>query len=519
MKTTVGILILVVGYALALKTCVQRVTPGKDPRIECVCNSTYCDEVPPLGTLSRNQAALYRTSISGKRFERTDVQLSSKSETSKLKTISLTLDDTNKYQSIIGFGAAFTDAAGINLQNLSPASQENFLQAYFGEFGINYQVSRVPVASTDFSVNVYSYDDTSNDFNMTDFKLTNEDMTYKIPFIKRAKEIQKDLKLFSTPWSAPGWMKTNGNMVGHGTLIGNPGGDYYQAFALYYYKFFEAYHQQGIDFWGLTVLNEPFSDGGWQIMNMTAEMERDFVKMNLGPLLRSNNITKDLVIMIHDDQRTTIRDFSKIVLADPDTSKYVGGIAVHYYLDANSDPHILTDVHNDHPDKFILPTEACTGFTSINDGGMQGDWGRALVYSYDILTDLQNWATGWTDWNICLSETGGPNWINNFVDAPITISNKSDEFYKQPMYYAMGHFSKFLIPGSQRVDLTFDNYDPNNYLEAVGFVTPNNQRVAVFDNRQKSDPYTIAIKDKQSGKTVQFDMEPRSYATVIWNNP
>ena len=66
--------------------------------------------------------------------------------------------------------------------------------------------------------------------------------------------------------------------------------------------------------------------------------------MNLGPLLRSNSITKDLVIMIHDDQRTTVRDFTKTVLADPDAAKYVGGIAVHYYLDANSDPRILTDV-------------------------------------------------------------------------------------------------------------------------------------------------------------------------------
>ena len=87
------------------------------------------------------------------------------------------------------------------------------------------------------------------------------------------------------------------------------------------------------------------------------------------------------------------------------------------------------------------------------------------------------------------------------------------------MYYALGHFSKFLVPGSQRVDLVFDKYDPNDYLEAVGFITPNNQRVAVFDNRQKVDPYTISIKDKQSGKTIQFDMEPRSYATIIWNNP
>ena len=82
MKAEIGILLLVIGYVLALKTCIQRVTPGKDPRIECVCNSTYCDEVPPLGTLTKDQAALYISSISGKRFERKNVQFSSTSEAS-----------------------------------------------------------------------------------------------------------------------------------------------------------------------------------------------------------------------------------------------------------------------------------------------------------------------------------------------------------------------------------------------------------------------------------------------------
>lgn len=48
--------------------------------------------------------------------------------------------------------------------------------------------------------------------------------------------------------------------------------------------------------------------------------------------------------------------------------------------------------------------------------------------------------TGWTDWNIALNMEGGPNWVNNFVDSPIIVNEKKDEFYKQPMFYAMGHF-------------------------------------------------------------------------------
>ena len=84
------------------------------------------------------------------------------------------------------------------------------------------------------------------------------------------------------------------------------------------------------------------------------------------------------------------------------------------------------------------------------------------------------------------------------------------------MYYALGHFSKFLQTGSQRVDLTTDSIS-TDFFEYVGFVTPSNQRVAIFDNRQKSDPYTVALTDAATGKTVNFDMEPRSFATVVWN--
>ena len=151
--------------------------------------------------------------------------------------ISITLDDSKTYQTIIGFGAAFTDATGYNFVNLSSDIQKQIVEAYWGEKGISYTVGRVPVASCDFSVHEYSYCDTDGDFNMTTWALTPEDFNYKIPLIKQAQQKSGgNLKLFSTPWSAPGWMKTNGDMKGHGQLKGDVGGEYYQAFALYYYK-------------------------------------------------------------------------------------------------------------------------------------------------------------------------------------------------------------------------------------------------------------------------------------------
>lgn len=40
------------------------------------------------------------------------------------------------------------------------------------------------------------------------------------------------------------------------------------------------------------------------------------------------------------------------------------------------------------------------------------------------------------------------------IDAAVIVNETSQEFYKQPIFYGIGHFSKFIPPGSKRVDVT-----------------------------------------------------------------
>ena len=68
---------------------------------------------------------------------------------------------------------------------------------------------------------------------------------------------KRKVKFFGSPWSAPAWMKTNGQMQGKGTLKGKAGDKYHKAWALYFVKFIEAYEKNGVKIWGLTVQNEP----------------------------------------------------------------------------------------------------------------------------------------------------------------------------------------------------------------------------------------------------------------------
>ena len=55
------------------------------------------------------------------------------------------IDRTKKYQKIIGFGGAFTDAAGINIAKLPQALQTRLIKDYFANDGIEYSLGRVPI--------------------------------------------------------------------------------------------------------------------------------------------------------------------------------------------------------------------------------------------------------------------------------------------------------------------------------------------------------------------------------------
>ncbi|VDK44415.1 unnamed protein product [Anisakis simplex] len=501
------------------RSCVQRRYGSNGENIVCVCNATYCDDFPELGKLMPFAAAIYKSSLGGLRFQKTTTNfqpITSVSEPSK--SVKLKVNGQLHYQSIIGFGGAFTDAAGININSLSPQASQQLLQSYFGEHGLQYSAGRVPIASCDFSTREYSYDDSEDDFELEHFTLTNEDAFLKIPHINRAIHLTNgSLKLVASPWSAPAWMKTNGHMRGGGKLKGDENSTYHVTWANYYVN------ANGIKFWGLTVQNEPTSgskpDYRWQTMFFNSETERHFIRNHLGPTLRNSTVGRDVKLMIMDDNRYLLPHWADSVLSDEDAEKYISGIAVHWYGDYSFVPaKLLSTTHQRHPNKFILATEACNGAGEIVRGPILGDWYRADQYAHDIITDLSNWVAGWIDWNLCLDLQGGPNWVKNFVDSPIIVNASADEFYKQPMFYIMGHFSKFIRPGSQRIALTMS--EEIDRLEAVVVKTPSYQRVLVISNRDDELSYSLLIEDAAiNAMALHVTIEPRTIATIVWNKP
>jgi glucosylceramidase len=318
----------------------------------------------------------------------------------------------------------------------------------------------------------YTYVDKVGDVNLDTFSLQEEDTVYKIPYVEKAISLRATpIKMYASPWSAPAWMKSNNDLIGQGFLLP----EYYQAWANYFVKFLDAYKDLGIEFWGLTAQNEPW-DGtvanfSFNSMGWNSSTQREWIVNNLGPTLEAGGYA-DVKLMILDDQRPLVPKWAREVFQDERALKYVSGIGIHWYVDDFFPfPSALDQAHEEFPDKFLLYTEACNGDRPWDTEKVQlGDWDRGERYLHNILEDLNHWVVGWTDWNLALDMEGGPNWAENRVDAPIIVDPETDGgvFYKQPMYYALGHVSRFLSPGSVRVDLDTGL----NPVEAVAFKRP-----------------------------------------------
>jgi glucosylceramidase len=160
----------------------------------------------------------------------------------------------------------------------------------------------------------------------------------------------------------------------------------------------------------------------------------------------------------------------KVVLSDPQAAQYVDGIAIHWYESLDDTVtwfwkpfKNIKDTLKQFPNKFVFGSEACIGDIPtipflFTRGPLLGDWGRGETYAYDIINDLNAGVVGWTDWNLSLDLTGGPNWAANNVDSPILIDTDSkDIYYKQPMFFFLSHFSHFVLSGSKRVTTSWVN--------------------------------------------------------------
>jgi len=508
-------------------------------------------------------------------------------------SVTYTLNLGQRYQTIKGFGGAFTDAAIHCLSKLPEEKAQEVMRRYFGsseKTSAGYGIGRIHMGSCDFSIRNYALCD-ENDFSMRSMKLAPED-ELRIRYIKMADEqrLQDDefappLWLFGSPWTAPPWMKVgiryNVNADGWNGGSLNPDPKYQEAWALYMSKWVSLYKDAGVSVSALTVQNEPTQlplciAQTWNTMWFSLEEVSRFVGDFLGPQIRKDH-DKDIDIIIHDDQR---RDLPNHVLPILDPSyqscweklccclpciggkdaifskkaaQYISGIGYHWYMwvpayitacrwlqsmcyssfDKLSETRRkLDDI--DRPDVYLIGTEACNGFAKTISppclGPSMNNWRRGEMYGEELIRGINNFSTGWCDWNLVLDTKGGPNWANNVCDAPVIANLTDGTVTYQPMFYFMVHVSRYIKTGAQRVHYEASKRCGLHVCAVVNLSQQDSTLVVVVLNRKASfcsraQTYTIQVGEQsfthriENGSIQTLVFHPRTKARCLSSGP
>jgi glucosylceramidase len=412
------------------------------------------------------------------------------------------VDTLSKFQKFLGIGGAFTDASAETFYKLSPEKQKEFIRMYFDEKdGIGYSFGRANMNSCDFSSDMYTYVE-EGDKSLKTFNISH-DLKYKVPFIKEAMSATNGkMKLFVSPWSPPAFMKDNNNMLQGGKLLP----EYHQVWADYFVKFIQAYEKAGVPVWGLSVQNEPMAKQTWESCIFTAEDEVNFIKNYLGPTLHKNKMqSKKLIAWDHN--RDLLYHRAQTLLHDKKAAKYIWGIGFHWYEVWNGGRQYdnVKRVKEAFPTTNLLLTEACNYPFDWNTFD-QWKWGEQ--YGENMIQDFNNGAVAWTDWNILLDETGGPNHVKNFCFAPVHAKAGENSIHPMNSYYYIGHFSKFIRPGAKRVAVSSNRAQ----LLTTGFRNTDGSVVVVVMNKtdEKFD-YKMYVQ-KQA---IPLNILPHAIVTVV----
>jgi glucosylceramidase len=378
----------------------------------------------------------------------------------------------NTFQTIEGFGAAFTEASATVLQRLPSAQQTQVLRDYFSTTeGHGYTFCRVHMNSCDFALGNYAHVEQHEDLALESFSIE-RDRQALLPMIKAALAIaEQPVKLLVSPWSPPAWMKSNGQMNQGGKLLPQ----YADAWARCFVKFIQAYEAEGVPVWGVSVQNEPAAVQTWDSCIYSADEERDFVRDHLGPELHRAGLAH-INIVIWDHNRDLMVERASAVYADDEAAKYVWGTAFHWYGESHFD-HVQL-VHDAWPDKKLLFTEGCQ-----EGGPHHGSWALGERYAHSIINDLNRWTVGWIDWNLLLDHSGGPNHVGNLCSAPMLATADEQSVRLQSSYFYLGHFARFVKPGARRVLCAATRED----LECTAFVNRDGSVVAVVLNRTDAE--------------------------------
>lgn len=415
------------------------------------------------------------------------------------RSAAIEVDSSRRFQEIVGFGAALTDASAWLIQHrLTIAQRDALLRDLFGpEPGAGFSFLRLDMGASDFALRHYSYDDVppgETDPQLTHFSIA-ADRAETLPILRQALAINPRLFIMASPWSAPAWMKTTGSLI-KGTLRA----DAYGAYAEYFRRFLAAYAAEGIPIHAISIQNEPHHEpDDYPGMRLAPAARARFIGAHLGPLLARAGIPTRILEWDHNWDEP---DSPLAVLADTVARRYVSGVAWHCYAGDVAAQSLVRDAH---PDKDVYFTE-CSG------GGWAPDFGDNLAWTTKnlVIGATRHWARGVLLWNLALDENHGPHLGGcGNCRGVVTIDSRTGAVTRNEEYYALAHASRFVRPGAQRIAST-----SADGLESVAFRNADDRSVVLIVLNPGAAPRGFQVRFGASAFAAT--LPGRAVATYRW---
>ncbi len=408
------------------------------------------------------------------------------------------VDDHQKFQPIDGFGFALTGGSAQHLIRMDAASRSQLLKEIFTTEGAGIGVSylRLTIGASDLNERVFTYDDMAEgetDPEMRHFDL-GPDLADVIPVMKAILKLNPRIKILASPWTAPAWMKTNGNFKG-----GKLKPECYAAYARYFVQYVQRMKREGIRIDAITVQNEPLNDKNTPSLVMQATEEADFIKNDLGPAFRTAGIQTRIVLYDHN---CDVPEYATTILGDPAAARYVDGSGFHLY---GGKIEVMSHVHDAFPAKNLYFTEQMvTGSVETKP-----TINIAAPVSRLIVGATRNWSRNVLLWNLAADSKNEPHTNNGgcgICQGAITIDGNTVQ--RNLAYYVVAHASKFVAPGSLRIASSNNDTLPN-----VAFHTPSGRKVLIVVNRGQT-PQTFRIRE--GDEIAIASLNAGSVATYVW---
>lgn len=415
---------------------------------------------------------------------------------SNITSLVIEVNEKKAYQTMDGFGYTLTGGSALHLHNMDAAARSALLKELFATDGNNIGVSylRLSIGASDLDEKVFSYNDLpegETDVEIRKFDL-GYDKIYLIPVLKEILAINPKIQFMGSPWSPPTWMKTNNDTRG-----GSLKPEYYNAYAKYLVKYIQAMKAEGITIDAITIQNEPLHPGNNPSMFMPDTAQANFIKKSLGPAFASNHIKTKIIVYDHNADRP---DYPMTIYKDSEAAKYVDGAAFHLY---GGKIEALMEVHNAYPQKNLYFTEQWVGAP----GDMAGDiaWHVKTL----IIGAPRNWCKTVLEWNLANNSENKPHTDRGGCDRCLgAVTIDGNNVKRNPAYYIIAHASKFVRPGSVRIESGMIQNLPN-----VAFKTPEGKKVLIVFN-DGNETTQFSIKSEKNIYTASLDKG--AVGTYIW---